>query len=95
MTLGVTGQLIRVFIGLKKDYDDANKEGKKFNEFFDKNQLLLSIGIAIAIGAIAGVLGIIQYSGQDITQNTLIAVIGVGYAGTDFIEGLLLNNKPK
>lgn len=91
--LGIIGQLIRVVVGVKKKYDEAEKEGKSFNDTFETNRLFISIGIAIVVGAIAGALGVIQYAGADLTREILVTVIAVGYAGTDFIEGFLI--KPK
>jgi hypothetical protein len=86
--------LIRVVVGLKKEYDQAVIDNKDFSTAFDAKKLFISIIIAVAIGSIAGALGIASYVGQDISRDTFLAVIGMGYAGTDFIEGLLLT-KPE
>ncbi len=93
ITLGVIGQLIRVGVGIKKKYDEAERQGKDFNELFKKDRLFISLGIAIIVGSIAGALGIIEYANEDITREMLVTVITLGYAGTDFIEGFL--EKPK
>jgi H+/Cl- antiporter ClcA len=93
ITLGVIGQLIRVGVGVKKKYDEAESTEKKFNEVFEKDRMFISIVIAVIVGAIAGALGIIEYADEDITREMLITVISFGYAGTDFIEGLLERQK--
>ena len=89
ITLGVIGQLIRVVVGIKKLYDQAIRDNVEFYELFKKDRFFFSIGIAIVIGAVAGGLGIIQYTGQGITREIILTLIAGGYAGTDFIEGLL------
>ncbi len=92
-TLGILGQILRIGIGLKKEYDKTDQKNETIDTLFDRKQLLISLLIAVAVGASAGVLGVMQYIGKDITQDTIIALISVGYAGTDFIEGLLTKEK--
>jgi uncharacterized membrane protein YqgA involved in biofilm formation len=75
ITLGIIGQIIRIGIGLKKTYDEANQKNVNLDSLFDKKQLLISLLIAIAVGAGAGSLGVLQYIGKDITQETIIALI--------------------
>jgi hypothetical protein len=93
IVLGVIGQIIRIGIGLKKKYDEAGQKDVNIDTLFDRRQLSISLLIAVAVGAGAGALGVMQYFGKDITEETLIALISVGYAGTDFIEGLLTKQK--
>jgi H+/Cl- antiporter ClcA len=95
ITLGVIGQLIRVVVGIKKLYDQAISENVDFYTLFMKDRFLFSIGIAVVIGAVAGGLGIIQYAGQGITRDIILTLIAGGYAGTDFIEGLLTKIRTK
>jgi hypothetical protein len=85
--LGIIGQFIRIGIGLKKQFDEAGAS-------FDLNKLFASIIMAAFVGGTAGVLYIVAYwesiiSTPEITKNFLVTLISVGYAGTDFIEGLL------
>ena len=88
--LGVIGQGIRVFVGVKKLRDkQAVKEGsKKLSELLDGKRLGLSLMYAFIIGAIAGVLGVVSFLGKELTKDHIFALIGAGYAGTDFIEGV-------
>src|SRR5690349_8744819 len=86
--LGMVGQSARVVIGLKKVLDQANSQGRTFSEQFSPNVLVVSL----IIGAVAGVLAVITAVGLDsqlITKEALLAVIAAGYAGTDFIEGIM------
>jgi len=87
--LGMVGQGIRVMVGLKKKYDESLRSNKKLKDIFDARQLWISILISFLIGTIAGILGVINYIDQAITKEFLFTIIGIGYAGTDFIEGFI------
>jgi len=87
--LGVVGQGIRVVVGLKKKYDESLRLNKDLKEIFDARQLWISILISFLIGTVAGILGVINYIDQAITKEFLFTIIGIGYAGTDFIEGFI------
>jgi cell division protein FtsX len=89
IVLGMIGQLVRVGIGYKKKLDEANAKGVNVNTLFDSKEILPSLMIAGVIGAAAGALGAIQILDQEINKETLITLLSIGYAGTDFIEGLL------
>jgi len=86
MLLGMTGQMIRVIIGIKKVQEKAVSEGREFKEAFDMKRLVISI----LIGATAGVLGVVSlhWGKQEITKEIALGLIAIGYSGTDFIEGL-------
>lgn len=86
--LGAVGQGIRVVIGLKKEYDDVQMTGLAFDKAFSRSEL----GVSLIIGFVAGVLAYISLVGLDtdlIDNNAVTALIGAGYAGTDFIEGFM------
>jgi len=87
--LGMVGQGIRVMVGLKKKYDESLRSNKKWKDIFDARQLWISILISFLIGSVAGILGVINYIDQAITKEFLFTLIGLGYAGTDFIEGFI------
>jgi hypothetical protein len=82
--LGGAGQGIRVVVGLKKAGD--------INEKFDGSQLLVSL----LIGAIAGTLAAIPFLSKldKLDYQTIIALLGAGYAGADFIEGFMSKALP-
>lgn len=92
--LGAVGQGIRVIVGIKEHQDEASTSGKKWEDWFEMKQLLLSLIIALAIGGIAGVLGAIGLLGTEITKESMITLITIGYAGTDFIEGFMKTKTP-
>jgi len=91
--LGVVGQLIRVVAGLKKQGDLADAAQQTLSQRFNAQQLFTSLGIAVAVGAIAGVISAIQAT--DIhSKAAMLAVLGAGYSGTDFIEAFMTKALP-
>jgi hypothetical protein len=88
--LGAVGQIIRIVVGLKKKHDEALEMGSSFKELFDSSRLWTSLLIAFIVGAIAGILGIINFLGQEISKEFILTMIGIGYSGTDFIEGFIV-----
>jgi len=90
--LGATGQGIRVIVGLKKAAESAQATGSSLKQVFNGARLLVSL----LIGAIAGVLAALPFISQaeTITYQTLIALLGGGYAGADFIEGFMRKAVP-
>ena len=89
--LGTVGQGIRVIVGLKKLYDESLQKGIAFAEGFKGSTLLFSL----LIGFIAGVLGVIgleNFDGLLVGREQVLTLIGIGYAGADFIEGFVKKN---
>ncbi len=91
--LGIVGQGLRMIVGLKK-LNDMSESREHFNNQFDRKKLLLSLIYAFVIGAIGGVLMAIDSLDKTWDKSTIIAIIGAGYAGADFIEGFLSKNFP-
>ena len=91
--LGMTGQGARVIIGLKKLYEEAAQQpGKSFASLFSPATLIVSL----IIGFVAGVLAFLGSAGLDaelVDKNQMLATLGAGYAGTDFIEGFMKRQK--
>lgn len=102
--LGLVGQGIRVIVGLKKLHEEAEAAATAaappvgttaavpapaatravFNQKFDVRQIWLSLFIGFIAGCLAGV------ATEDlIPPKAQLGVIAAGYAGTDFIEGIL------
>ncbi len=86
--LGILGQGIRVIAGLKKLHD-TTQEPLKHNEQFDPRRLWISL----FLGFIAGGLGVVtlmdDMGAVALTKDMIITMIGIGYAGVDFIEAFL------
>jgi hypothetical protein len=85
--LGAAGQGARTVVGLKKEIVDARGAGKTVGEWFDGRELLVSF----VLGSVAGILAAIWQYGPDvqITRDLLLGFAGAGYAGADFIGGLM------
>ena len=89
--LGLVGQMLRFLVGYKKLYDVASKESVAPSEMFDTSRFVISL----IIGFVAGVVGVVSISDFKATifsanpKETIMTLIGIGYAGTDFIEGFI------
>jgi hypothetical protein len=90
--LGGVGQGIRVIVGIKKVNDEALKKKLAVKELLEYKQILLSLVIGFAIGAVAGVLAAVSAPNIHLTKTVIFAFLGAGYAGTDFIEGFIKKN---
>ncbi|WP_259070935.1 hypothetical protein HDF24_22970 [Mucilaginibacter sp. X4EP1] len=95
--LGLTGQSIRVIVGLKKTYDSSVQQSTQFKDAFDGKQLLISL----LIGFVAGLLATLLQLSFDPkapqftwTKDIAVEIIAVGYAGADFIEGFMKKYLP-
>lgn len=87
--LGMVGQGLRVVVGLKKMRDVADTSNASTNDLYQASRVIMSLLIACAIGAIAGVTAAVTKMDAQIDKSVLIAFITAGYAGTDFIEGFI------
>lgn len=86
--LGAAGQIVRVVAGLKKLNEKANEKGVAVAELFSPSQFVFSI----LIGAVAGLLGALSLgiNPKDlIATDKLLTLLGMGYAGSDFIEAFM------
>ena len=90
--LGMVGQGLRVVVGIKKLGDQASNEKKDQKNLFETQQLVLSLIIAFAVGAIAGVLAAVTNINTEFSTSLIFTFIAAGYAGTDFIEGFMRKN---
>ncbi|SNR47539.1 hypothetical protein [Flavobacterium sp. ov086] len=94
--LGLVGQMLRFLVGYKKLYDVASKENIAPSEMFDTSRFVISL----IIGFVAGVVGVASLWDFKATlfgnnpKETVMTLIGIGYAGTDFIEGFIKKSIP-
>jgi len=93
--LGVVGQGLRVVVGMKKLFEDAQRVARPVDELFSRTTFFYSL----FVGFLAGVLAILFSTGTDlnavIDRNAMATVLAAGYAGADFIEGLTSKFLPK
>jgi uncharacterized membrane protein YeaQ/YmgE (transglycosylase-associated protein family) len=87
--LGAIGQGARVVVGIKKTFDEANAQNAPFASLFDARQLVVSLIIGGIAGALASLNLITDVA--NLSSQTIIGLIGAGYAGADFIEGFMRN----
>lgn len=85
--LGAAGQGARVIVGLKKEIASAREAKRTVDQWFDAREL----SVSLMLGAVAGVLAAIwQYGATvQITKSLLLGFAAAGYAGADFIGGLM------
>lgn len=97
--LGATGQAARALL----DWIKINQQHAQQIEQAIRNnlpflppvgyplkRLLMTVSIAFILGAIAGIIALTNMKEVDLSrQETLLAFVAAGYAGTDFIETVL------
>jgi hypothetical protein len=96
--LGIVGQILRVAVGYKKMNDQASLTGQKVKDIFAPDTLIISLLIGFGAGVL-GMISILSFkpdTDANILNNkqTLVTLIAGGYAGTDFIEGLVKKYVP-
>lgn len=84
---GAVGQGARAVIGLKKASDAAVAEGKELADVFQAYRLVVSLIIGFIAGALAGTL--ILTDGTSVSLETVFGLAAAGYAGSDFVEGII------
>ncbi len=89
--LGAVGQGARAIIGVKKAADEAAAKCQtKVDDWFDVKRLMFSL----IVGGIAGCLAAIVLIESPVNKELLLGLVAAGYAGTDFIEGLMSKYTP-
>lgn len=84
---GALGQGARTIVGLKKTNDAASAANRNTSDLIVVNRLVISLAIGFIAGALAAI-GIINDLGN-VTSQQIFALTAAGYAGADFIEGLI------
>jgi hypothetical protein len=90
--LGLVGQGLRIIVGIKKVNDEAQIQKLKVANLIEVSR----IWISLLIGFLAGCLALVAmsnfmpdfFTGPNAKQH-ILALIAAGYAGADFIEGLI------
>lgn len=88
---GLLGQAAQVVVGLKKANEVADTRGENF--VFQASKFWISM----SLGAIAGALAAVSTVPSDMNLSTqlLLGIVAAGYAGSDFIEGVLSKAIPQ
>lgn len=83
--LGILGQGARVLIGLKKLREETGGSEEAYEKSFSANRIFLTLFIGFVTGGMAALAMF-----TNIDQKNAYTLIGIGYLGVDFIEGLFL-----
>lgn len=86
--LGFLGQGLRVMAGLKKVHDEAAAKDSSVGSELDLGRLLVSLLIGMVASGTSFLLMDIDVT-QPLSRDTLLSLLGIGYAGTDAIEALI------
>src|SRR5262249_43797351 len=73
---------------LRKVSEQASSAGASFGDVFSASQLVVSV----LIGSVAGMLGAMALgidANEQLPVDKLVALMGTGYAGADFIEAFV------
>jgi hypothetical protein len=81
MGFGIVGQSIRALIGIYKLLLD-----KTIN--FKSEFSWVRFGVSLLIGASTGILTFLIYN-SNFSKSDLLGMLSAGYAGTDWIEGVM------
>lgn len=84
---GAIGQGARTIVGLKKTNDAASAANVSTREMIDGSRMIVSLAIGFVAGALAAI-GIVDNL-DVIPAEKIFALTAAGYAGGDFIEGLI------
>ena len=89
---GALGQGARAVVGIKKVNDQAAAENVNPQDLIVASRLFISLTIGFIAGALAAVLMNIDVA--KISISTILGIAASGYAGTDFIEGIISKVTP-
>ena len=95
--LGAAGQGARGIVGWKKISDEAQQLQTHPSKIFRPSRMVVSI----VVGAVAGMLAAVSLIDDPVAyqknlspdqfKQFVLVLVGIGYAGTDFIEGFVRN----
>lgn len=89
---GAAGQMARVVIGLKKLNETAEVANVPAKNLIEPARLFTSLAIGFTAGALAAMS--IQ-TDMKLTGQQVLALAATGYAGADFIEGMMSKLTPQ
>lgn len=84
---GALGQGGRVMVGLKKANDAASTSAQQISDVIVAHRIFISLAIGFVAGAL-GAIGMVD-SPSSVTTEQVFGLAGIGYVGTDAIEGLI------
>jgi hypothetical protein len=88
--LGAAGQGFRVIVGLKKNGQLAKNLDLTSADLIDYKRTAFSLFVGLCIGAIGGILMVVNNGIEVFDKATMLSIITAGYAGTDLVEGAFM-----
>jgi len=85
--MGALGQAIRAIVGLKKVNDAVSNTNTTVSQAIDPSRMVTSLVIGAIAGSLASVSLITDI--HAIASAQIVALLGAGYSGADFIEGFM------
>ncbi|MFL6856575.1 MAG: hypothetical protein ACJ8EB_01560 [Allosphingosinicella sp.] len=89
---GAIGQGVRTLVGFKKLNDAAAGGTAEVGDLVSAHRLFVPLLIGFFAGALAGASTITDI--LKVTAEQVLALVGAGYAGADFIEGFMTRIAP-
>jgi hypothetical protein len=89
---GAIGQGVRTLVGFKKLNDAAAGQTVQVGDLVSAHRLFVPLLIGFFAGALAGASTITDL--LKVTAQQVLALVGAGYAGADFIEGFMTRIAP-
>ena len=89
---GALGQTARAIVGIKKVNDQAAADHVSTEHLIVASRLVISLIIGFVAGALAALIMGVKTTGFDTAQ--ILGLAATGYAGTDFIEGIISKVTP-
>lgn len=90
--MGALGQAIRSIVGLKKLNDAVSNSTASVSDVIEPSRLVTSLVIGAIAGSLASVSLITDV--HAIASAQIVALLGAGYSGADFIEGFMSRVTP-
>ena len=92
---GMLGQGARTLIGFKKMNDASSASSGSVSDMIAADRLIVSLVTGFIAGALAAITTIQTVAElEGIGLQKILALAGAGYAGADFIEGLISRVAP-
>jgi hypothetical protein len=89
---GALGQAARTVVGIKKVHDLAAAESVEPENLIVASRLFISLTIGFVAGALA--ILFIDFDIAKVSTSQILGLAATGYAGADFIEGIISKVAP-
>ena len=84
---GAVGQAARMIVGIKKVNDRAVAQDAEVSALIEPARLFVSLTIGFVAGALAAI--VMNLDLANVTKEQVLELAAAGYAGSDFVEGII------